>query len=325
MVRQIDYIPQHCCHKPSGQGYVRLNGKTLFTGRWNSPESKQKYNDLIRGWLANGRRLPGENGGDRPITVSDLVAHYWRFAETYYIKDNKPSRELVNIRVALRELVASYGESPAEKFRPLALKDVREQILENKKLSRKVINQRIAIIRRVFKWGVEQELLPGDAAYALMAVRPLQRGRSTAREPKAIPPVAEADVFAVLPFVSKQIAAMIMLQWHTGMRSGEVIQMRMNNIDRSRDVWEYRPTSHKTAHYNKDRVIFLGSKAQDILKPFLKFDAEAYLFSPKEAEADRRVRNRAARKSKLTPSQKRRDDRNARRRLRKLKDRKSVV
>ena len=58
------------------------------------------------------------------------------------------------------------------------------------------------------------------------------------------------------------------------------------------------PRRHKTAWRGKERVIALGPQAQAIVKPFLTLDTEAYLFSPARAMAER-----AARKTRVQPSQ----------------------
>jgi integrase len=48
------------------------------------------------------------------------------------------------------------------------------------------------------------------------------------------------------------------------------------------------------------RVIFLNAKAHEIIKPFLKPDLSAHLFSPAEAEAERLAAKHAARKTPLS-------------------------
>ena len=55
------------------------------------------------------------------------------------------------------------------------------------------------------------------------------------------------------------------------------------DVDRSKPVWEYRPASHKTQHHDKERIIFIGPKAQEVLRPYLSRPAENYCFSPAEA------------------------------------------
>ena len=92
---------------------------------------------------------------------------------------------------------------------------------------------------------------------------------------------------------------MIEVQRLTGMRSGEVTVMRGRDIDMRGRLWLYRVASHKTSHHGHERVIDLGPKAQAVIRPFLKPDLEAYLFSPRDAEADRRAAMHALRKTPL--------------------------
>ena len=107
---------------------------------------------------------------------------------------------------------------------------------------------------------------------------------------------------AVLPYVSRQVAGMIQLQWLTAMRPGEVVQMRTGDVDRSGRVWIYRPGRHKVEHHDIEREIQIGPKAQAVLQPFLKLDPTAPLFSPQEAETERNVARREKRRTPLWPS-----------------------
>jgi len=50
-----------------------------------------------------------------------------------------------------------------------------------------------------------------------------------------------------------------------------------------------------------------------VVRQFLKRDRSAYLFSPREAEAERHADEHAARQSPMTPSQRRRHERSLRR------------
>ncbi len=79
--------------------------------------------------------------------------------------------------------------------------------------------------------------------------------------------------------------------------------MRGCDLDTSGRVWTYVPETHKTAHHGHDRVIYLGPRAQAIIKPFLKRDLTAYLFSPIEAEQERHAQIRERRRTRVQPSQ----------------------
>jgi integrase len=106
-------------------------------------------------------------------------------------------------------------------------------------------------------------------------------------------------VEAVRPFVARQVWAMIELEHLTGARPGEIVIMRTADINTSGGTWEYQPGSHKTEHHEHTRTIFIGPRAQAVLKPWLRTDLGAYLFSPAEAEAERNAERREKRKSPL--------------------------
>jgi integrase len=124
--------------------------------------------------------------------------------------------------------------------------------------------------------------------------------------------VADAYVDAVRLYVAPQVWTMIELQRLTGMRPGEVCQMRTCDLVTSGRIWEYRPSTHKTAHHGKSRVVFIGPQAQQVLHPWLRAELEAFLFQPREAEAQRRAEQRANRKTPVQPSQRDRSKSNPR-------------
>jgi integrase len=140
----------------------------------------------------------------------------------------------------------------------------------------------------------------------LATVPGLQRGRTAAREPDGVRPVAAEHVDAALPFLPAPVAAMVRLQLLTGCRPGEVMLMRGCDIDMVGPVWEYRPRRHKTEHRGLERVIFLGPLAQQVLKPYLKVDPHAYLFSPRGWVEELHARRGELRKTTPTPSELRR-------------------
>jgi integrase len=86
------------------------------------------------------------------------------------------------------------------------------------------------------------------------------------------------------------------------MRPGEVCILRPCDIDMSGDVWWYKPEHHKTAHQDKDRVIAIGPKAQDVLKLFLPANSLDYYFNPSRVIAESRARRAALRKTPRWPS-----------------------
>ena len=87
------------------------------------------------------------------------------------------------------------------------------------------INKQVSRIKSMFRWAVEQEMVPGSVHHALLAVKGLKRGRCEAPESEPVRPVPEEHVFAIKPYVSRQVWAMIQVQLYTGARPGEVVGM----------------------------------------------------------------------------------------------------
>ncbi len=88
--------------------------------------------------------------------------------------------------------------------------------------------------------------------------------------------------------------------------------MRSRDVDTSGSVWTYRPESHKAEHHGRERVIHVGPRAQAVLRPWLRAEPEAFLFSPAEAMAERRSALRQSRRTPVQPSQRDRRKRDPR-------------
>src|SRR5262249_7168984 len=157
-----------------------------YLGRFGSSASKAGYDRLISEWLSGGRRLPDGQDG---LTVSELIRAFWPHVETHYRRpDGTPTNEVGDYKLSLRPLRELYGSTSARDFGRLALKAVRQRMMEAG-LCRGVVNQRIGRIRRMFRWATENELVPLSSYHGLLAVRGLERGRSEARETEPVKPV----------------------------------------------------------------------------------------------------------------------------------------
>ncbi len=78
--------------------------------------------------------------------------------------------------------------------------------------------------------------------------------------------------------------------------------LRPCDLDRTGEVWQYRPESHKTEHHGRERIIFIGPQAQGILLRYLARDHQAYCFRPCDSEAKRLAENERNRKTPLSCS-----------------------
>lgn len=291
--------PSYLLHKPTGQSRIRIDGKDIYLGPYDSPESRERYDDLISEWIARNADV-----SRYALTVDDLALLFLSDAETYYRNPNgEPTGEATSIRHALRPLVEMYGTLRVRDFGPKKLKRVRAELIRRKHC-RTNINRMVDRIRRMFRWGVSEEYVPAHIPEALKSVKRLSKGRTDAIESKPVEKVAEDVVEATLPHLPKTLATMVRLQLLTGARPGEICSLRPCDVTFGVDgVWRYTPESHKTLWRGKQRRIHIGPKGQEVLHPFLERPPDAYCFSPAESEAQRIAMRREYRKSPMTPSQ----------------------
>lgn len=296
MPRLTNVCPKYRHHRASGQAVVTIAGKDHYLGPWRSRASKREYDRLIGEWLSAGR--PSQTlTPQSDLAVAEVRAAYWQFAKRYYVKNGEATGAQPGIKVALRFLRKSYGHTPAVEFGATALKSLQHRMVEAGQ-SRRYVNDNIDRIRRVFKWAASEELLQASIYHALRAVPNLRKGRTEARETDPVLPVEEVTVKATLCHLPAVVADMVQFQRLTGCRPNEVCNLRPCDVDMSEDVWAYRPGSHKTEHHGRERVIFIGPRAQAILRPYLLRDAMTYCFSPADSEKKRR---RVAHESRSTP------------------------
>ncbi len=298
------FVPKYCFHKPSGRAYVRIHGKVVYCGDYGSDESKAEYGRLIAELAANASTVLPD--ASPTTTVVELLDAYWTYAKGYYSRGVKATSTLDGVRQSLHLLRSLYGSTPVNEFGPKAIKTIRHEMLASKRLSRTTINKRIDTIRRMFRWGVAEEIVPPSVYHGLQAVAGLRMGRTEAREAQEVPPVPDALVDATLPYLPPIVADMVRFQRLTGARPGEVCQLRPGDVDRSGEVWQYRPATHKTQYRGRERTIYIGPKAQAVLLPYLLRDAQAHCFSPAESEKRRHIEQRLHRRTRVQPSQRHR-------------------
>jgi integrase len=290
--------PSYRHHKPSGQAVVTVEGKDRYLGKYGSPESKKAYKRLMLEWVANDGHLPPE--GRESILVSELCVQYKRFAKRYYAQGNPQNATFDKVARVVQFLGRSvYGATMVKDFGPLAVKALQHQLI-GAGGSRSYVNDQISIIRRCFKWGVSEELVPPSVFQAIQAVPGLRRGRTVAREAKPVLPVDDAVVEATLPHLPPVVDDVVRLLRLLGCRPGELCSMRPADVDRTAEVWVFTPRHHKSEHHGRDRAIFIGPRAQAVLGPYLLRGSDEFCFSPAESVARRRAIQHANRKTPLS-------------------------
>jgi integrase len=297
MPRLRNSVPKYRKHKASGQAVVKLNGQDIYLGPHGTKVSRREYDRLVSEWLAGGRQLVITAGDG--LTIVEAIARYWRHAKAYYVKNGRPTAEQACIRAALRFVIEFYADTPAAEFSPVSLKAVRNQMVEAGS-ARSTVNKNVGRIRRLYRWLASEQLIPVAVYQALTVVDGLRKGRTTAREPEPIAPVDDATVEQTMPFLPTVVRDMIRVQRFTGMRPAEVCILRPCDLDRSGDVWQFTPQSHKTEHRGGRRTVCIGPRAQGVLLKYLARAPESFCFSPADSEEKRLAARHAARRVSIS-------------------------
>jgi hypothetical protein len=129
----------------------------LYLGKYKSKASREKYDEIIGKYLANGKRLPPTRQNNE-IIIQELAVRFLEWAGNYY-GDKTPT--FGHCRLAITLLVQHYGKHTVSDFGPLSLVFLQDKWVESGK-ARKSINRYTAIIRQAVKWGVSRELVPAD-------------------------------------------------------------------------------------------------------------------------------------------------------------------
>ncbi|MFM7110798.1 MAG: tyrosine-type recombinase/integrase, partial [Planctomycetota bacterium] len=297
--------PSLCHHKASNRFYIWSAHKRIYLkGRGDDPrnpplEVLAQYREALM-----GQGMWDAQSDSDLVRVVELAKMFLDFARSEY----RLSSQVATFKSILTPLVREFGMLPVNQFGPRKLIEYQAALVHDGR-TRQGINKALTLVRQVFRWAVSMEIIESGRLTALQAVRPLRKGRTDAPESPRRDAVPDDVIEATIPHLGPMIADMVKLQRLTGMRPGEVVGLNMRELDRSGDVWVYRPEHHKCSWRESVRMIDIGPRAQEILAKHLRADGKP-LFSPRDAMDERRVARRMARKSKVQPSQvdRRKDD-----------------
>lgn len=311
MARPKSHVPALLHHRASGQAKVRIDGRDVYLGPWRSREAKEAYARLVaeiaagRPQAAAASAAAGQRVGDPGgVTVAEMLASWLQWAKSHYVKNGEPTGTVDNFKSAVRAMRELYGATSAAAFGPIALEAVRARLAapydhprlgKNHVRSRRVVNSLTRKLVTILRWAASREIVPPSVPAACAMLPPIRAGRTSLPESSPVGPVADEVVDATLPYLTPTVRAMVEFARATGARPNEVVQLRPCDIDRSGAVWIFRPSTHKTAHHERERVVFIGPRGQTAVAPFLDRAPEAFCFAPSESMQQMRDGRRAAR------------------------------
>jgi integrase len=251
MGRRRNQIPSRLLHRASGQDRIIFGGHTYYLGPHDSPESIQRYAEIIRNIVTTGEAVPAKSA----LTVATLAERYLNHIRSESANTGEPAA----IARALKGLVELFGQGPAESIG--TSKFLTLQATWAQRLTITTVNKYHGYVLNLFRWAGMNELVPSSVWHNLKTVPKLKPHRSAAKPSKVVGPVEWSIVERTLPHVSETVRDIILMQWYTGMRSGEVLTMTADQIG---DDDVYRPRVHKNKWRGHVREVPLGPKALEI-------------------------------------------------------------
>jgi integrase len=202
-----------------------------------------------------------------------------------------------------------FADEPVDQFTVRDLSDVRQGLVDCGRYCRKTINYAIRRIKAVFRWGAEHQVVPATVWHQMSSLRGLTAGRSGTRESVPVDAVPWSMVEPILPHLMPPIRVAVLLQWHTGVRPTEALQITRRQLEMTDEIWIYWMARHKGTWRGLERAVFLGPKAREVLAPFLKVDPDAAMLSPIDAVVAMKEKKRRLRKTPITKQTRDRDRR----------------
>ena len=254
-------LPAYCVHKARNLAYMTLGGREVYLGRAHSPESHAKYRETVSALLAGLSHAEAVRPTRKPVplSVAELGERWYHAMLDKFGPTHQKSYEALH---AARELSKAHATARVAEFGPKPFKAIRDRLVAEGR-SRQFINRRMNSIRRCFRWGVAEELVPGDRIQALAAVDGLRHGAAPETPPRraADPDAVQVVLHHLEATGSHGAAAMLRFLWATGCRPGEACRARWPEFTLGAEMPHYRPATHKTAHHGIERLIPLNADA----------------------------------------------------------------
>lgn len=289
------------CRNTDGRAFSRWKKKRYYHGKYDTPEAEEAYRRFIQRIVAEST-APVEIPSELPL-LAELAVPYLEWSLSQSVNQQNAIRRM------LQQVLEVYGDYDIAEFGPRKVLAWQQWLIQHpEQYSRTTINKRLAELKRWLRWCVSRELIPVEPLQAIETVGAVKVGRTAAKETEPVHPVPAADVTATLPYLPPSVAIMVQVQYLCGMRPQDIVSMRLCDVDRTGDIWLYRPASHKNKHRGQSLTKAIPVAAQTLLQPLLDRDDDSFLFDPRDASEWRYSRTKATsgRQTKRYPSEEKR-------------------
>ena len=109
-------VPSYRLHKPSGQARTIIHGRHIYLGKYNSPESREKYARLLAELSQPTSTADDSGAATSLMLVSELLVKYLEYAEDYYTAEDKGNKEFPCVIGAVKPVNQLYANTLASDF-----------------------------------------------------------------------------------------------------------------------------------------------------------------------------------------------------------------
>jgi len=228
---------------------VTHNGKTVTKTIGNSLKAARELEAKIKSELVSGDYYDRRQAARENIKYKDYITNKYM----PYAKSNKKSydREEVNLRLWILPVI---GDKPIKNISPFDIEKIKKKMAEANKAPR-TIQYVIAIIRHTINkavdWGIYTGINP-----ATRVKKPKINNKRT----RFLTPNEAQDLLSELQKHSIQTYEMALLSLHTGMRAGEIFNLKFGDIDFANGIIHIRDPKS-----GEDRVAYLTEEISDML------------------------------------------------------------
>ncbi len=265
--------------------YTRVDGDRVPLGRYGDPDGWARFERIRDEWIAkNADRTPvGPDG----LTVAELAERWLDHEKARADAGRIDPKTYAAGRAIAEAVVAEHAGMPVIRFGPKALKDIQARLIvtrckvthgryrdagEPPTLSRAEVNRRVNGIRRLFRWGVSEELVPPAVLASLEAVAGLRAGEARDNPPRQ--PANPEHVRALVAELDARghhgpARVLELLRW-TGCRPDEACTLTAADVVETRHGLELHIRKHKTRKTTEaDRIVPLNATAAAIVRDAL--------------------------------------------------------
>ena len=273
-------VPALKQRKDNGLFYCYFQRKQISFGK-NPEIAKKQYLLFIRDNFSRSAATAPDTSN---YFLTELVSDWLQNC----VETN--NSHLSHYKSIAKIILEKYSDLLASEFSGRALKRLQADMID-KGYSRRYINYLVNLTRTMFRWALSEELIDASQYAALKAVDALRAGKTAAPERPRRRAASVQALEAVKPFVNSVVRDMLQVQYLTGMRSCELVKMRMQDINIEAGVPVYYPADKNRWRDRADftRAVPLPPGAWEIINR--RGDCqppEWFVFNPQDAQLEQR-------------------------------------